>query len=95
MFLSLCDSLQLLYLKHAWLTSKIISFEIDSFHIVSAHASNSLVPRYLPRLHVKGQPVYGFLTLHNGIWKRIKRKIIPQIKIRHIVKLNDKCNKNK
>ena len=47
------------------------------------------------RLHMKGQPLYGCLTLHNGIWKSIKRKINPQIKIRQIVKLNDKFNKNK
>ena len=39
---------------------------------------------------MKGQPVYGCLTLHNGIWKTIKRKRIPQIKIRQIVRLNDK-----
>ena len=39
---------------------------------------------------MKGQPVYGCITLHNGIWKKIKRKRIPQIKIRQIVELNDK-----
>ena len=39
---------------------------------------------------MKGQPVYGCLTLHNVIWKTIERKRIPQIKIRQIVKLNDK-----
>ena len=65
----------------------------DSFHIVSAHAPNSLVRVISARLHVKGQPLYSCLTLHNGIWKTIKRKINPQIKIRQIVKLNDKCNK--
>ena len=27
------------------------------------------------RKHVKGQPFYGCLTLHNEIWKKIKRKI--------------------
>ena len=32
----------------------------------------------------------GCLTLHNGIWKKIKIKRIPQIKIGQIVKLNDK-----
>ena len=40
---------------------------------------------------MKGQPLYRCLTLHNGIWKTIKRKINPGIKIRQIVKLNDKC----
>ena len=54
-----------------------------SFRVISA------------RLHVKGQLLDGCLTLHNGIWKTIKRKINLQIKIRQIVKLNVKCNKNK
>ena len=44
---------------------------------------------------MKGQTSYGCLTLHNVIWKTIKRKINLQIKIRQIVKLNDKCNKKK
>ena len=47
------------------------------------------------RKHVKGQPLNGCLTLHNGIWKTNKRKINMQIKIGQKVKLNDKCNKNK
>ena len=38
---------------------------------------------------MKGQPLYGCLTLHYGIWKTIKRKINWQVKIRQIVKLND------
>ena len=38
---------------------------------------------------MKGQPLYGCLTLHYGIWKTIKRKINSQVKIRQIVKLND------
>ena len=48
-----------------------------SFRIISA------------RLHVKGQPLYGRLTLRYGIWKTIKRKINSQVKIKQIVKLND------
>ena len=64
---------------------------IDSFHIVSAHAPNSLVPRYLLEITREGATcMEGCLTLHNGIWKTIKIKRIPQIKIRQIVKLNDK-----
>ena len=54
-----------------------------SFRVISA------------RKHVKGQPLYDCLTLHNGIWKTIKRKINSQINIWQIVKLNDKCYKNK
>ena len=38
---------------------------------------------------MKGQPLYGCLTLHYGIWKTIIRKINSQVKIRQIVKLND------
>ena len=65
----------------------MIKMSIDSFHIVSAHAPYSLVPRYLREITREGATC---LTLHNGIWKTIKRKRIPQIKIRQIVKLNDK-----
>ena len=68
---------------------------IDSFHIVSAHAPNSLVPRYLREITREEATLYDCLTSHYGIWKTIKRKINPQIKIRQIVKLNNKCNKNK
>ena len=32
-------------------------------------------------------------TLHNGNWKKMKRKISLQIKIRQIVKINDEHNK--
>ena len=35
----------------------------------------------------------GCLTLHNGIWKAIKRKINSQIMIWQIIKLNDKYYK--
>ena len=38
---------------------------------------------------MKGQPLYGCLTLRYGIWKTIKIKINLQVKIRQIVKLND------
>ena len=38
---------------------------------------------------MKGQLLYGCLTLHYGIWKTIKRKINLPVKIRQIVKLND------
>ena len=38
---------------------------------------------------MKGQPLYGCLILHYGIWKTIIRKINSQVKIRQIVKLND------
>ena len=34
---------------------------IDTFHIVSAHASNSLVPRYLREIIREGQPLYSCL----------------------------------
>ena len=63
---------------------------IDSFHIVSAHAQNCLVPRYLREITREGSTcLYGCLTLHYGIWKTIKRNINSQVKIRQIVKLND------
>ena len=69
---------------------------IDSFHIVSAHAPNSLVPRYFREITREGATCIRLpYILHNGIWKTIKRKTISQTKIRQIVKLNDKCNKNK
>ena len=44
---------------------------IDSFHIVSAHAPNCLVPRYLREITLDGAAfnMAGY-TLHNGIWKR-------------------------
>ena len=69
------------------------SLKIDSFLIVSAHAPKVSFCVISARLHMKRQPLYGCHTLHSGIWKTIKRKIDPQIKIRQIVKLNDKCNK--
>ena len=69
---------------------------IDSFHIVSAHAPNSLAPRYLHEITSEGATSIRLpYILHNGIWKTIKRKTITQIKISQIVKLNDKCNKTK
>ena len=42
---------------------------------------------------MKGQPLYGCLTLNNRLWKTIKRKINPQIKIRQIIRLNNKLTK--
>ena len=69
---------------------------IDSFHIVSAHAPNSLVPRYLREITREGATFIQLPYITQiGKWKTIKRKINPQIKTRQIVKLNDKCNKNK
>ena len=64
---------------------------IDSFHIVSVHAPNSLVPRYFREISHEGATFIRLpYIIHNGIWKTIKRKIYPQIKNRQIVKLNDK-----
>ena len=62
---------------------------IDSFHIVSAHASNSLVPRYLREITREGATVIWlpYITLWN--METIERKINSQVKFRQIVKLND------
>ena len=54
-----------------------------SFRVISA------------RKHDKGQPLYGCLILHNGVWKTIKWKINSQIKTWQLVKFNDTCYKNK
>ena len=42
---------------------------IDSFHIVSAHAPNCLVPRYLREITLEGA-TFIRLPIHDGIWKR-------------------------
>ena len=53
------------------LLSKTLTCSIDSFHIVSAHAPNCLVPRYLREITLVGATFIRLpYTLHNGKWKR-------------------------
>ena len=70
------------------LTSHIYQ-TIDSFHSVSVHAPNSLVPRYLREITLEGAT---FIRLPM-YYTTVKRKINLQINIRLIVNINDKCNK--
>ena len=66
----------------------LIKVIVDSFHIVSAHAPNCFVPRYLRAITFEG----ATYTLHNVIWEKVKRRINSQIKIRLLVKINYKYN---
>ena len=68
---------------------------IDSFQSVSFMRQTVSLCVISVRLHLKGQHLYGCLTLRTVIWKTIKRKINSQLEIRQIVNLNDTCNKNK
>ena len=60
---------------------------IDSFHIVRAHAANSLVPRYLHKITFEGE-TFIRLPMHNKMVyeKGCEKKINSQINIRLTVK---------
>ena len=52
-------------------TIQIKPYTIDSFHIVSAHAPNSLVPRYLREITLEGAtfirlPMHYTIEYENG-----------------------------
>ena len=69
------------------LNSYKFNAQIDSFHIVNAHAPNCLVPRYLREITLEGATLYGCLYATQWNMEKMKRKINLQIKIRLIVKI--------
>ena len=68
----------------------LIHSEIDSFYIVSADAPNCLVSRYLREINLKGHSLYGCLYFTLWNMEKDEKKKKYQIKIRLIVKVNDK-----
>ena len=57
-------------IKTIFMDKHCYTLEIDSFHIVSAHAPNSLVPHYLREITHEGATLH--YTMEHG--KRFKEK---------------------